>query len=214
MSDALTTQILLEKAQQGDRESLNELCRRYQMRVLAAVRMRLGAELRRRVESWDIVQEVMIDALRKVEKSFDNETEGAFLHYLNRVVENKIRDEADKQHAAKRAPEREIFFDGARSAGEVFPLDNLKDSASPTPSKVLSLHEDLALLEQAMDRLASESEEYRDLIVAVKIEGMSYAEIAETTGKTPDAIRAKVNRAMKELARVFDQLDRQNAEKP
>ena len=213
MSDALTTQVLLEKAQQGDDECLNELCRRYQVRVLAAVRMRLGAELRRRVESWDIVQEVMIDALRRV-NSFEYRTEGAFLHLVNRVVENKIRDEADRQYAAKRTPEREVFFAGARSSGEAFPLDNLKDSASPTPSKVLSLHEDLALLEQAMDRLAVESQEYRDLIVAVKIEGRTYAEIAEELGReesglTVDAVRMRVKRATLALTRIFKELSRE-----
>jgi RNA polymerase sigma-70 factor, ECF subfamily len=210
VSDALTTQVLLEKAQQGDDESLNELCRRYQARVLAAVRMRLGAELRRRVESWDIVQDVMIDALRRL-NSFEYRTEGAFLHLLNRVVENKIRDEADKQHAARRTPDREIFLDGSRSPGGVSPLENLKDSATPTPSKVMSLHEDLALLEQAMDRLAAESEEYRDLIVAVKIEGLMYTEIGAQLGISADAARMKLQRAMAALTRIFQRLE---ADKP
>lgn len=211
-SNPLTTQVLLEKAQDGDGQALNELCRRYQQRVLATVRIRLGAELRRRVESWDIVQEVMIDALRKV-NSFDYKTDGAFLHFLNRVVENKIRDEADRQRAGKRDPALEVSFDAARSAYAVFPLD-MPDSASPTPSKVLSLHEDLALLERAMDRLAAESEEYRDLIVAVKIEGRTYAEIAEEIGPkepglTVDAVRMRVKRATLALTRIFKDLPRE-----
>ena len=211
MPDALATQVLLEKAQHGDGEALNELCRRYQPRVLAAVRIRLGADLRQRVESWDIVQEVMIDALRRV-KSFDYRTEGAFLHLLNRVVENKIRDEADRQHAKKRrAPENDISLDAACSAGAVSPLDNLRDSACPTPSKVLSLHEDLALLEQAMDRLGAESQEDRDLIVAVKLEGRSYDEIAgelarEEPGLTADAVRMRVKRATLALTKIFREL--------
>ena len=215
MPDALATQVLLEKAQHGDGEALNELCRRYQPRVLAAVRIRRGADLRQRVESWDIVQEVMIDALRGV-KSFDYRTEGAFLHLLNRVVENKIRDEADRQHAKKRrAPENDISLDAARSAGVVSPLDNLRDSACPTPSKVLSLHEDLALLEQAMDRLGAESQEDRDLIVAVKIEGRSYAEIAEELGReesglTADAVRMRVKRATLALTKIFKELSHED----
>lgn len=204
----LTTQALLEKVQDGDGQALNDLCRRYQQRVLAAVRIRLGADLRRRVESWDIVQEVLIDALRRV-NSFDYKTDGAFLHFLNRVVENKIRDEADRQHAGKRDRDREISFDGKRSTDAVFPLDILPDSASPTPSKVLSLHEDLALLEQAMDQLAAESEEYRDLIVAVKIEGRAYDEISDALGLSVDAVRMRVKRATLSLTKIFKELSRE-----
>ena len=49
-----------------------------------------------------------------------------------------------------------------------------------------------------MDRLAAESEEDRDLIVAVKIEGSTYAEIAEDRGlPAADAVRMRVKRAMR-----------------
>lgn len=63
MSASIVTQLLIGQIQQGDRAALEELCRRYQQRVLAAVRVRLGAELRRKIESWDLVQEVMIEAV-------------------------------------------------------------------------------------------------------------------------------------------------------
>jgi RNA polymerase sigma-70 factor (ECF subfamily) len=202
----LTTQVLIEQVQQGDRNALNELCNRYLMRVLAAVRVRLGAPLRRKLDSWDIVQEVMIEALRKVQ-SFDFRTEGAFLKYLNRVVENRIRDEADRWRAQKRDAGKEIPLGAEGSSSGPNPLKSLADRAAPTPSRIVGLHEDLALLERAMDRLAEESQEYRDLIVAVKIEGCTYEEIARETGKSPDAVRMKVNRAMAALITVFQNLE-------
>lgn len=74
VADPLSTQALIEQVQQGDDDALQEICCRYQMRVLTAVRIRLGANLRKKLESSDIVQEVMIDALRKV-KSFEFRTE-------------------------------------------------------------------------------------------------------------------------------------------
>ena len=89
-----TTQILIQQVQQGNQKALEELCNRYYTRVLAAVRIRLGRKLRSKVESWDIVQDVMVDALRTI-GSFEFRTEGAFLKYLNQVVRNRIRDEAD-----------------------------------------------------------------------------------------------------------------------
>ena len=206
MPDALATQVLLEKAQHGDGEALNELCRRLQPRVLTAVRIRLGAKLRQRVQSCDIVQNVMMDVIRTI-PSFERKSDGHLTHYLIRVVENKIRDLADWETAGRRDVGREASSPGSRSADAVSPLENLRDSASPTPSKILSLHEDLALLEQAMDCLAAESEEARDLIVAAKIEELTYAEIAaERRLPSADAARMQVNRAMRKLAKIYKRL--------
>ena len=78
MPDETTTQMLVSQAQGGSSDAINELCRRYQQRVLAAVRMRLGEGLRRKVESWDIVQEAMVHAFQGI-KAFEFHTEGAFL---------------------------------------------------------------------------------------------------------------------------------------
>jgi RNA polymerase sigma factor (sigma-70 family) len=154
------------------------------------------------VESWDIVQDVLIDALRGVNK-FDFRTEGAFLKYLNRIIENKIRDEADRQNADKRNPDREASLDGARSDDLASPLSRLADSGVATPSRILGLREDLALLEKAMDRLSTED---RELIVAVKIEGRSYAEIGEDSHLSPDAVRMRMKRAVLALTTVFKEL--------
>jgi RNA polymerase sigma factor (sigma-70 family) len=148
----------------------------------------------------------MIEALRKVH-SFDFRTEGAFLKYLNRVVENRIRDEADRWGAQKRDAGKEIPLGGGRSSQGPNPLNTLADRAAPTPSEVVGLHEDLSVLERAMDRLGEESPEYRELILAVKIEGQTYREIAEETGKTEDAVRMQVKRAILALTRIFRELD-------
>lgn len=208
MAESLTTKVLIEQVQAGDRAALDVLCDRYLMRVLSVVRIRLGAKLRQKVESWDLVQQVMLEALGKVQ-SFDFRSEGAFLNYLNRVVENEIRDEADKWKAKRRDPKREISIETPRSSGAAGPLE-IEETAAPTPSKLAVLGEDLERLEVAMDRLGAESDEYRELIVAVKLEGRSYAELADERGATPDAIRMKVQRAQTALTRIFNQLDLRN----
>lgn len=204
MSESETSRALVERVQQGQAGALDELCHRYLARVYAAVRIQLGAGLRAKVESGDIVQDVMIDAVRRL-KTFDFQTEGAFLHYLNRVVANKVRDEADRWKASKRDQGRESPLAAERSGG-ISLCPSEFDSAG-TPSKIVSRQEDLELLERALDRLAEESAEYRDLVVGIKLEGRSYAEIAEETGTTPDAVRMRVNRAMKSLTGIFRQIE-------
>jgi RNA polymerase sigma-70 factor (subfamily 1) len=206
MSESLNTQALIDQVQQGDSAALNSLCTRYQARVLTAVRIRLGKKLRQKIESCDLVQQVMLEAFREV-KSFDYRTEGAFMKFLNKVVENRVRDEADRQQAGIRDVRRETSIDAPRSPGSAAPLDILDDHGGATPSQLLSRKEELTRLEAAMDRLGEESEEYRELLVAAKLEEQSYAELAEEHSATPDAIRMKVNRAMTALARIYKEMD-------
>jgi RNA polymerase sigma-70 factor (ECF subfamily) len=201
--DPASTQSLLRHAQDGDRDALNELYNRYVMRVLAAVRARLGAELRQKVESWDIVQEAMLASLKDVQK-FDQEREGAFLNWLDKIVENRIRDQIDRFRAGKRDHRREVPQVGPHSTDSSNPQDIPDKSGLPSPSQALILTEDLARLEKAMDQLPPES---RELIVAVKIEGQSYQEIGANVGKTADAVRMQVNRAIALLTKAFQELD-------
>ena len=52
-------------------------------------------------------------------------------------------------------------------------------------------------------------EEARELIVAVKIEGRTYQEIAEALGKSQDAVRMQVKRALLALTNAFRVLERE-----
>ena len=206
MTTQLSTQRLIQEVQEGNHGALDELCTRYLPRVLAAVRLRLGDRLRQKLESADIVQQVMIDAFQKV-KSFDFATEGAFLKYLNRVAENRIRDEADRWTAKRRDVSREISL-GERSPGSGMPLIQVEDRAARSPSSIISLGEDLDKLMVAMDRLADQSQEYRELIIAVALEEQTYQEIAEERGSTPDAVRMRVGRAKLALAKIYRDLEK------
>src|SRR5438105_2825348 len=198
MTDPTATHALLQRVQLGDNDALNELYNRYLMRVLAAVRARLGAELRGKLESWDVVQDALLASLKNVQ-SFNQGSEGAFLNWLAKVVENRIRDQLDFFRAEKRDHRLEKPLAG-RSADSATPLDIPERNDAPTPSQVLILSEDLARLEKAMDQLPEDS---RELVVAVKIEGRTYDEIAQALGKSPDAVRMQVKRALVALANAF-----------
>jgi RNA polymerase sigma-70 factor (ECF subfamily) len=203
MAEPTSTQALVQRIQTGDKEAVNELYNRYLMRVLAAVRARLGAELRGKLESWDVVQDAMLASLKNLQ-GFNQASEGAFLNWLAKIVENRIRDHLDFFRAGKRDHRVEASLGGPRSGESSAPLDIPDRVSVPTPSQVLILTEDLSRLERAMDRLPEES---RELIVAVKIEGRSYDEIAQESRKSPDAVRMQVKRAMQALATAFRTLD-------
>ena len=117
---------------------LNELYNRYLMRVLAAVRARLGAELRGKLESWDVVQDALLASLKNVQ-AFNQTSEGAFLNWLAKVVENRIRDQLDYFRAEKRDHRLETPLAAPRSEGSSAPLDIPERRCALRPSQVLML---------------------------------------------------------------------------
>ena len=194
------TQNLVTLAREGDEIALNQLCRVYAARVLWLVRLRMGKELRAKLESMDVVQDVLIYALRDL-GDFTYKTEGDFVRWLSRVVENRLRDNLDKLHADKRDIRKEVRLNSHRIAAE----DSLVGVAEPvdttTPSAIMSKSEDFDRLARAIDALTPE---YREVIVLAKIEGLSYREIGGRLGKSADAVRMLVSRAMGALSCAFE----------
>ena len=58
---------LLREARQGSREALGELYARYGGRLLAFIRMRMGRDLRARVESRDILQATLLKSFQRLD---------------------------------------------------------------------------------------------------------------------------------------------------
>ena len=85
----------------------------------------------------------MLASLKNVQ-SFNAASEGAFLNWLAKVVENRIRDHLDYFRAEKRDHRLEKPLAGPRSAESSLPLDIPERSRVPTTSQVLILSEDLA----------------------------------------------------------------------
>jgi RNA polymerase sigma-70 factor (ECF subfamily) len=196
------TQQLVTLAKDGDESALDQLCRVYSERVRWMVRLRMNKELRSKLESMDLAQDVLIHALRGL-GDFTYKNEGDFIRWLSKIAQNALRDNLDKLHADKRNVRKELPLDGYRS------ITNSRFVGSPgpiditTPSVIMSRKEDLAKLEKAIDELKPE---YREVIVLTKIEGLSYREIGDRLSKSDDAVRMLLSRAMASLTIVFKRL--------
>ena len=105
------TQELVVLAKGGDDSAQDRLCRVYGERVRRIVRLRMGAELRSRLESMDIVQDALMCAFRDMQ-DFNYTNEGDFLRWLRQIAENRIRDNLQKLHAEKRDIRKESPLDG------------------------------------------------------------------------------------------------------
>ena len=202
MSDSVShkTQTLITLAQGGDNSALDRLCRAYGERVRRIVRLRMGSELRSKLESMDMVQDVLMCALKDL-GDFTYRDEGDFLRWLSRIVENRLRDSIDKLHADKRDIRKEVRLDNKeRTTGGGF-VGNPGPIEATTPSVIMSRKEEMDKLEKAIDALKPE---YREVIVLKRLDGLSYKEIGERLGKSADAVGMLLSRAMVSLTSVFE----------
>jgi RNA polymerase sigma-70 factor (ECF subfamily) len=194
------TRELVALAKDGDESAISRLWTVYGTRVRWIMRLRMGRELRSRLESIDLTQEALLSALRDLE-NFTYKNEGDFLRWLSTIAENRLRDNLDKLHAEKRDIRKEIRFgkSGAntvsRSAVSFTPIE------ATTPSDIASRKEELEKLEKAIDKLKPE---YKEVIVLSKIDGLSYKEIGDKLDKSSEAVRKLISRAMAALTTVFD----------
>ncbi|MFC1792474.1 RNA polymerase sigma factor [Planctomycetota bacterium] len=193
------TQHLIVLAKEGNQSALNQLCSVYSERVRRIIRFRLDQKLRSKLDSVDVVQDALILAMGGL-KDFTYRNEGDFLRWLSRIAENKLHDIFDEFYADKRDIRKEIpFKEGRGSAVDAF-FGAVGPIGTTTPSVIMCKKEALDRLEKALDELKPE---YKKVIVLKRIEGLSYAEIAERLGKSAEAVGMLLSRAMTALTIAY-----------
>lgn len=194
------TRHLVALAKEGDESATDQLCRAYAERVRWMIRLRMGKELRPKLDSMDVVQDALIHALGGI-TDFTYENEGDFVRWLSKIAENVLRDNRDWFHAEKRDVRKEFPLGNGERRRCSRPSRVPGPIATTTPSVILSRKEDLAKLEKAIDGLKPE---YKEVVVLTKIEGMGYQEISDRIGKSSEAIRKLASRAMTALINAFE----------
>lgn len=196
------TQHLVILAKEGDESARNQLCGVYVERVRRIVRLRMGGELRSKLESMDIVQDSLMSALRDL-KDFNYSNEGDFLRWLSKIAENQIRGNLDQLNAAKRDMRKEVPLEQRSTHTHNSGGQTLYPVSQTTPSLIFSRREDLDKLELAMDLLKPA---HRQVIILARIEGLAHKDIAARMDKSPDAVGMLLSRALLALTKAFEGL--------
>jgi RNA polymerase sigma-70 factor, ECF subfamily len=183
------TQELIERAQNGERDALEQLFALYRERIHALVRKKLGDPLRLNLDSSDVVQSVCLEAIEGI-GDIEYRNEDGFVHWLARIAENTIRD----KHRYFGAQKRRRIEEGNR--GEVLRVSQVEGDLE-SPSRELSGSEQMSLVLNALDRLP---EEYRQVIRLTRFEKKSHAEAATLLGRSEKATRMLLARARARLA--------------
>jgi DNA-directed RNA polymerase specialized sigma24 family protein len=130
------TQHLVALAKQGDPAALNQLCSVYGERVRRIIRFRMGSKLRSKLDSVDVVQDALIQAMGNLE-NFSYKNEGDFLRWLCKIAENKFHDIYDKFHAEKRYISKEIPLKRKARQTESYSFGVTGPIETTTPSLIL-----------------------------------------------------------------------------
>ncbi len=177
---------LFEHARQGSREAINAIFERYGGRLHALIRQRLGPQLRRRLESRHIRQTTLLTAFKGLDR-FDGSGSRSLMAWMSTIARAEICDQADFHGRQKRNAARDTTLDER--------VDPVARQVRTEASR-LQLKEDSERLENALDALG---EAQREVILLRHFEELSFPEIGERLGKSPDACRMQLARAMTAL---------------
>lgn len=188
---------LLEAWHRGDMAALDGLVARELPWLTGLVQRRLGALLRARHDTQDIVQEALLVTLRDGPR-FVVDDRRHLRALLARIVENVIRREHEHLTAARR--------DGRRDAelprSEVV-VQLRTRSPFTRPSLAAEADEERAWMRLALELLDADD---RDVIVMREYRDLSFAAIGAALGINEDAARMRLRRALSRLGKVLDQL--------
>jgi RNA polymerase sigma-70 factor (ECF subfamily) len=176
----------LARARDGSGEALNEVYGRLAGRLLAVIRLRLGPQLRSQVESGDVLQATLLKSFERIEQ-FEGSHGASLMAWLARIAENEIRDLVDYHKRQRRDARRNVPLDAAQE---------------PLATNVRSLSSQVVLDEEALrleTALESLPEHYRQIVVMRKLEELDWVEVARRMGKSQDACRMLLARAMAAL---------------
>ena len=200
------TQQLLAEAEGADgpvrTDARNVLMDKHRRSLERLVRMRLDRQVQRRVDASDVVQDVLLEAHRRLDK-FLADGSMPFHLWLRQLARDRIID-MHRRHrvAAKRSVDKEQPLDarpGRNDDSGAALAASLKD-AELTPAAATIRRELEQKFVAALDEL---SEDDRDLLLMRHIEGMGNSEVAQALGLSQPAAGMRHLRALRRLRAVL-----------
>lgn len=194
--DATQTGELLAEARQGDQAAVNRLLERHRESLRRMIQLRMDQAIRRRVDASDIVQEVLIEAHRRL-ADYLREPAMPFHLWLRQLAQQRVID-AHRRHrrAARRSTDREQpLVVSARDASSQDLLGQLSDHEL-TPAAATLRAELGARFLAVLDEL---DEIDREVLVMRHVEQLTNSEVALALGLSEPAAGMRYLRAMRRL---------------
>jgi RNA polymerase sigma-70 factor (ECF subfamily) len=174
-----TDEELILLVQEGQNQAFDALVGRYKNRLYSYLYRLLGNES----EAEEFAQETFVRAYMHADKY---RTIARFSTWLYTIATNLVRN---RIRNIKRRP-RMVSIWTEDSGGEDGRWVDIKDE-SPTPEETMDRKRLQEMIQQAIEKIPSK---YRAAFVLREINGLSYEEIAATTGLKLGTVRSRINR--------------------
>ncbi len=202
--DAQPTQVLLDRVRRGDDDAVNGLLERHRDAIKRMIDRRMDRVVQRRVDASDIVQDVMIEANRRLGDYLANPTM-PFQLWLRHMARDRLID-AHRRHrvASTRSVDREVALPPAGpDASQADMLGQFADREL-TPAAAATWRELERRFAAAVEKL---DEADRQIVLLRHFEHLSTAEAAEALGLSKAAAGMRYLRAMRRLRILLDGAD-------
>jgi len=180
----------LANARAGSPEALGAVLEAHRRYLLLVAENELAPDLRPKGGASDLVQETFIEAQRDF-RQFRGETDNEFRGWLRRILVRNLGTFTQRYRGTEmRDVGREVKLPASSSAGG--PGGELA-AASATPSGLAMANEQSLALQGALDRLR---DDYRCVIQLRYDDNLTFEQIGQEMGRSPEAARKLWARAM------------------
>ncbi len=175
--------IMVVRAQQGSMAAFETLVNRYRGKIYAMILNMTGND----ADAWDLSQEAFIKAWRALPRF---EARAQFFTWLYRIAHNVTYD-----WLRKRRIQPGTEFDDALQSAPAAGAVTVPRGHAP-PDQALH-HREMGV--RIQEALADLSPEHRSVILLKEVEGLSYQEIADSTGCSIGTVMSRLFYARKRL---------------
>lgn len=198
--DGERTQVLLDRIREGNRDAIDALLERHRESLRRLVEMRLDHRLSRRIDASDVLQDVLVEANRRLLTYLDDPSM-AFHLWIRQIAKDRIID-AHRRHrgSAKRSIDREQVNVASPDPSTLDLVGQICDR-SPEPDVAATQKELAARVELAIANL---NETDRDILLMRHYEHLSNSEVAVALGLTEPAAGMRYLRALRKLRSELD----------
>ena len=196
---------LLNQAKEGNSDAVDVLMERHRDSLRHLVRMRLDQKIRRRIDVSDIVQDVLVEANRRLMTYLENPVMSFHL-WLRQIARDRIID-AHRRHRA--SARRSVDREQSMSVPQGYDHSSIRLAAQLgdpelTPAAAALQNEMARRVEAAITTMDNTDSE---IIVMRHYENLSNQEIAESLNLTEPAASMRYLRAIRRLRAMLEKQD-------
>jgi RNA polymerase sigma-70 factor (ECF subfamily) len=189
---------LIRAIRGGSEEAAGRLLECYRPYLTMLARLRAKGTLQQRFDDSDLVQETLVQVHRGL-AGFQGTTEAEFTAWMRRILASVSAKHVRHHKQQRRDATLELrLSDGFDNSSNMIGQSLVAFNSSPSEQSIK--RERAVILAWALSQLPPD---YREALVANRLEGLTIAQTAERMGRSVDSIQKLLARGLLELRRML-----------